>query len=48
MRNVRQQKIFLEKKNIPYRHFIFNKNDENELGSFFTFFVLETILLARV
>jgi len=33
---------------IPYSHFIFNKNDEDELGSFFTFFVLETILLARL
>ena len=48
MRNAKQQKIFLEKKKIPYSHFIFNKNDEDELGSFFTFFVLETILLARL
>ena len=35
-------------KNIPFRHFIFNKNDEEELGMIFTFFVLETILLARL
>ena len=41
-------KNIFRKKNIPYSHFIFNKNDENELGSFFTFFVLETILLARL
>jgi glucose-6-phosphate isomerase len=41
-------KNIFRKKKIPYSHFIFNKNDENELGSFFTFFVLETILLARL
>jgi len=35
-------------KKIPYRHFAFNKNNEDELGSIFTFFVLETILLARL
>ena len=34
------------KEKIPYRHFIFKKNDESELGSIFTFFVLETILLS--
>ena len=33
---------------IPFRHFIFKKNEEKELGFFFTFFVLETILLARL
>ena len=32
-----------KKKKIPYRYFIFNKNDESELGSIFTFFVLEII-----
>jgi glucose-6-phosphate isomerase len=36
------------KRNIPYREIYFNKNDEEELGSIFTFFVLETILLARM
>jgi len=41
-------KNIFKKKKIPYRHFIFNKNDESELGSVFTFFVLETILLARL
>ena len=35
-------------KNIPFRHFVFDKNKEKELGSIFTFFVLETILLARL
>jgi len=35
-------------KNIPFRHFFFNKNNEEELGMIFTFFVLETILLARL
>ena len=35
-------------KNIPFRHFIFNKQKEEELGMIFTFFVLETILLARL
>ena len=33
---------------IPFRHFIFKKKDEEELGMFFTFFVLETILLAQI
>ena len=41
-------KNIFRKKKIPFRHFVFNKNDENELGSIFTFFVLETILLARL
>ena len=33
---------------IPSRQFLFKKNNEGELGSIFTFFVLETILLARL
>ena len=33
---------------IPFRHFVFQKKDEEELGMFFTFFVLETILLAQI
>ena len=41
------QSIFRKKK-IPFRSFAFKKNDESELGSLFTFFVLETILLARL
>jgi len=35
-------------RNIPFRHFVFNKSNEEELGMIFTFFVLETILLARL
>ena len=35
-------------KKIPFRHLFFNKNNEEELGMIFTFFVLETILLARL
>ena len=35
-------------KKIPYRHFVISKNNENELGTVFTFFVLETILLANL
>ena len=41
------KKIFKLKK-IPFRSFIFNKNDEKELGSIFTYFVLETMLLANL
>ena len=41
------KKIF-KKKKIPFRFFVFKKNSESELGSIFTFFVLETILLARL
>ena len=35
-------------KKIPFREIYFNKKDENELGSVFTFFVLETILLSKL
>ena len=41
-------KNIFRKKRISYRHFTFKKNDEKELGSIFTFFVLETIMLARL
>jgi len=41
-------KNVFEKEKIPYREFIFKENTENELGSVFTFFVLETLLLARL
>jgi glucose-6-phosphate isomerase len=41
-------KNIFKKKKIPYREFFFNKKNENELGTIFTFFVLETILLARL
>ena len=29
-------------------YFVFNKNDESELGTVFTYFILETILLAKL
>ena len=41
------QKIF-KNRNIPFRHFVFKKKSEEELGLIFTFFVLETILLAKL
>ena len=41
-------KNIFKKKRIPYRNFIFKKNDESELGTVFIFFILETILLARL
>ena len=41
-------KGIFKKKKIPYREFFFSKKNENELGTIFTFFVLETILLARL
>ena len=40
-----QQKMFLEKKNIPFRSFIIEKRNEEVLGELFIFFILETILL---
>jgi len=42
-----KKKIFKLKK-IPFRQIIINKKSEEELGAIFTFFVLETILLARL
>ena len=41
-------RAFLRKKKIPYRQFIFKNKDESELGSIFTFFVLETIILSSL
>ena len=41
-------KNIFKKKRIPYRSFVFKKNDESELGTVFIFFILETILLARL
>ena len=39
-------KSIFRKRKIPFRQFIFKKNDESELGKVFTFFVLETIFLS--
>jgi len=41
------QNVFLKKK-IQFRQFDFYEKNENELGKIFSFFVLETILLARL
>ena len=41
-------KNIFKKKQIPFRHFILKKKNENELGSVFIFFILETLLLARL
>ena len=41
-------KNIFKSKNIPFRHFFFNRCNEEALGMIFTFFVLETILLARL
>ena len=40
------QKVF-KKKNIPFRSFIIEKRDESTLGTLFTYFILETILLGK-
>ena len=41
-------KNIFKKKNIPYREILFKRKNEESLGEIFTFFVLETILLARM
>ena len=38
----------MQSKIIQKQRFFFNKNNEEELGTIFTFFILETILLARM
>ena len=40
------EKVFLRKK-IPFRSFTINQRSEKSLGSLFSFFILETILLGR-
>ena len=41
------KKVFKSKK-IPFRQFTFSKNNEQEFGDIIIFFILETILLARM
>ena len=41
-------KSIFKLRKIPFRQIIFNKKNERELGEIFTFFVLETILLAKL
>ena len=40
------QSVF-KKKNIPFRTFLIEKRDEKSLGTLFTYFILETILLGK-
>jgi len=44
----RATKTIFKLKKIPFRQITFNKKNEKELGTIFTFFVLETILLSRL
>jgi len=39
--------MFLKKKNIPFRSFFIKNKSEEALGELFSFFVIETILLAK-
>ncbi len=43
---IASQKVF-KKKLIPFRSFFVNERNEKSLGELFTFFILETILLAK-
>ena len=40
------QSVFTKKK-IPFRSFVVEKRDESTLGTLFTYFILETILLGK-
>lgn len=44
---VATEKVFKDK-NIPFRSFQVMKRDEKSLGELFCFFILETILLAKM
>ncbi len=46
MQKIATENIF-RKKNIPFRSFEIKKRDEKTLGELFSFFILETILLAK-
>ena len=43
---ISSQKVF-HKKNIPFRSFVINNRSEETLGELFSFFILETILIAE-
>ena len=47
MRRKLQLKIFLKKKNLPFRSFEIKRRDEKTLGELFCFFILETILIGK-
>ena len=38
----------LKSKNIPYQEFIINKKNEETLGKLFSYFIIETILIAKM
>ena len=38
----------LKMKNIPYREFIINKNNEETLGELFSYFIMETALIGKL
>ena len=38
----------LKNKNIPYQEFIINKKNEETLGELFSYFILETVLIAKL
>ena len=40
-------KSFIEN-NIPFREFIINKKDEEALGKLFSYFILETVTIAKL
>ena len=40
------EKVF-QKQNIPFRSFILRKRSEETLGELFSFFIIETILIAN-
>ncbi len=46
LQKIATQNVFIKKK-IPFRSFEIKKRDEATLGELFTFFILETILLAK-
>jgi len=37
----------LKKKNIPYQEFVINKKNEETLGTLFSYFIMETVLIGR-
>ena len=41
-------KEILKKNNMPYREFIINRKSETVLGTLFSYFILETIILAKL
>ena len=38
----------LKKKNIPYREFVINKKNEETIGELFSYFIMETTLIAKL